>query len=893
MRKRIIRNGVKRAIAFVASLSLVVTSNGFGMTGGGYADAEELVKLSDEEADNLYKEVKYNRQSVHDPSIVKSDDGSYYVFGTMMSVAKTNDLMNWESIIADEADDDRKGSKLYGKSYAEAFKQNALTGPTKYYDSDGKEHTVNFGTYNINNWTSPNTIKGNQWAPDVIYNKDMKKWCMYLSLNGDNWHSAIVLLTADNKEGPYTYQAPIVFSGFQTSNNTDTRNFHNTDLECVIGTQSTLPAKYDKGGSWGTFWPHAIDPCVFYDDNGKLWMSYGSWSGGIYMVELDEKTGLRDYSVKYESDFDTKQANVTTDEYFGKKIAGGYYVSGEASYIEKIGSKYVLFMSYGFMLAETGGYEMRVFYSDNPDGPYKDTNGTSAIYDRYLLNYSVDLKTTRGQKLMGNYQWDNMEIGENTQGHNSAYYDEETGRAYLVYHTRFSSGGEGHQLRVHELFLNQDGFIVASPYEYSGSNAKITSTTSYPKEKLTGSYDIITHKYEIKCKEHGGETEIVKPVKITLNADGTVSGSMSGTWSVENGTPYATINLGGKEYKGIFAEQNITGTNASTMCFTVLDKTTGLCVWGSHEIADNIAVAKNARNIGAVIGSETYNDVILSTDSTDGVSITWSSSDSSIIDNTGKVTIPQEDVEVILTARISKGKYYYDKEYRTIVKGINTPADTESGMEALYKFEGNLDNEKNPSQKGEFKSDAAGEKPIYEYNTDMGSAGIHQYFGYEGANSRSYTKFTNPLKGKELGGATVSLWVNRLDTTVFDTLWAFLDEDNSDGIDGRVFFTPNAYLGYNGSGGWFDCNQAETVTNAISLSEWHLVTVSMGKDNFSICVDGIKRYDKNNTAAWGSIDGTLYDSFGTKTLELISSAQDFYLGYGSFWGSAPYALTYL
>ena len=35
MRKRIIRNGVKRAIAFVASLSLVVTSNGFGMTGGG------------------------------------------------------------------------------------------------------------------------------------------------------------------------------------------------------------------------------------------------------------------------------------------------------------------------------------------------------------------------------------------------------------------------------------------------------------------------------------------------------------------------------------------------------------------------------------------------------------------------------------------------------------------------------------------------------------------------------------------------------------------------------------------------------------------------------------------------------------------------------------------
>ena len=798
-----------------------------------------------------------------------------------MGVAKTDDLVNWDAVIRDEDDNSKS---LYNKSYTEAFKDNALKGNTTYYGSDGKEYTVNFGTYNINEWISGNTIKGNQWAPDVIYNTEMGKWCMYLSLNGPDWNSAIVLLTADDIEGPYTYQAPIVFSGFQTSNDSKTGGFHNTDLELAIGSQSSLPARYDKGKSWGSFWPHAIDPAVFYDDSGNLWMSYGSWSGGIYMLQLDEKTGLRDYSVKYESNFDTLQGNVTSDAYFGKKIAGGYYVSGEASYIEKIGDKYVLFMSYGFMLAETGGYEMRIFYSDNPDGPYVDTKGESAIYDKNMQNYAFGSKTTRGQKLLGNYQWETMKIGENTQGHNSAYYDDKTGRAYVVYHTRFNDGTEGHQLRVHELFLNQDGYIVASPYEYSADNAKVTASTSYTESSITGTYDLIVHKYDTKCNQYGGETEIVKPVKVALNADGTVSGSMSGSWTLENGTPYATITLGGKEYKGVFAEQNVTGTNVNTMCFTVIDKTTGLCAWGSREIADDAAVAQNAKNFKASISSETYNDIELPTESLAGATITWSSSDTDVIDNNGVVTVPLEDTGVVLTVRISKGNYYYEREYTTTVMGEGTPVDTTSGLEALYKFEGNLTNEVDSSQTGQLLGNGTASIPRYEYNPDMGSKVLHQYFGASG--SESYTKLTNPLQGKELDGATVSLWVNCPLENKYDAIWSFFDNDNSDGIDGRLYFTPNAYLGFNGTGGWFDCNHGDTATNALQANKWHLVTVSMNSNNFAICIDGVKRYDKDTTNTWNSLDAKGYGDMGRSLLNLLSSAQNFYLGYGSFWGSA-------
>ena len=42
---------------------------------------------------------------------------------------------------------------------------------------------------------------------DVIWNETMGKWCMYMSINGANYRSVIVLLTADDIEGDWTYVA--------------------------------------------------------------------------------------------------------------------------------------------------------------------------------------------------------------------------------------------------------------------------------------------------------------------------------------------------------------------------------------------------------------------------------------------------------------------------------------------------------------------------------------------------------------------------------------------------------------------------------------------------------------------------------------------------------------
>ena len=512
----------------------------------------------------------FKRASVHDPSIVWDPASqTYYIFGSHKAAAKTTDLMSWKTI----------------PSFVNAttFSTPAVTKVKK----DGVEYDFAF---NAQAWSKRGSAKydisGNLWAPDVIWNPVMNKWCMYMSVNGECWYSSIVLLTSDNIEGPYIYQAPVVISGFHTGD-----AYKDTDLEIVLGTQSSLPSRYSmKGtlvaGNWGERWPNNIDPCVFYDEEGKLWMSYGSWSGGIWMLELDEETGLRDYDVTYEL---TGSGNgITVDPYFGKKIAGGYYVSGEASYIEYIGGWYFLFVTYGGLAAggvkndyNNGGYQMRVFRSEKPDGPYIDARNTDAVFKSFLTDFGPSANDNRGVNIFGAYsEWGNQakgNFGERSQGHNSIIAAED-GRTYLVYHTRFQNRGEEHQVRVHQVFQNEDGWLVAAPFEYTGeqvTSADIAASQQIATDRIPGTWQLLIHPFKL---DHT-KKEAAKPVEIQLNADGSVSGAQTGTWSVQEGTSYFTIKLGTTEYKGVMVEQTLEPTDNKTIAFTCLNRN-GVTVWG-------------------------------------------------------------------------------------------------------------------------------------------------------------------------------------------------------------------------------------------------------------------------------------------------------------------------
>ncbi len=489
----------------------------------------------------------YTRASVHDPSIVKLQDGSYYIIGSHLGAARSKDLGNWTS--AANSHLGSTNTTFFKNIYAD------LAIPEKW-----------------SNTTNGYNLAGNLWAPDIIYNEAMGKYCMYLSVNGQVWNSSIVLCTADNIDGPYTYQGTIVYSGFT---NKSVNNVNDTDVPRVLGSNPDISRYLGGDGSWNaSYGTNAIDPAVFYDEEGDLWMIYGSWFGGLYMLELDERTGLRDYNVKYET-----IANVS-DAYMGKKAAGGNFVSGEGPYIEYMkapGSNkgyYYLFVSYGFFNSN-GGYNMRIFRSESPDGPYVDQNGNSAIFPRGGDNIAGNI----GERLMSNYQWDCNDRPFKAQGHNSVLMDDD-GKLFTIYHTKFDDPYGFHEVRVHQMIMNEDGWPTAAAYEYTGETL---SETGHTMEAVTGEYEFIFHTLNQKfVNEQSADVERSKD--IVLHENGTITGDVTGTWTMHDGSPEMSLTFGGVTYKGSFLVQaDESAAMTQKMTFTATGNNT--CVWGSKKSA--------------------------------------------------------------------------------------------------------------------------------------------------------------------------------------------------------------------------------------------------------------------------------------------------------------------
>ena len=528
------------------------------------------------------------RVSVHDPSVIKLDDDSYYVIGSHLGAVRSDDLEHW--------------------TYT--ANSNAGTKNTTFFKDIYTDLAVPAS------WSSPSRadydLSGNLWAPDIIYNEVMGKYCMYLSVNGDSYKSSIVLCIADNIDGPYTYVDTIVYSGFE---NNDTFSYKKTDAEKVLGSNPDISRYLDSKGKWNPqYGTNAIDPAVFYDENGNLWMIYGSWFGGLYMLELDEKTGLRDYNVKYDT------INDVSDAYMGIKTAGGHWVSGEGPYIEymenpKTGKGYYyLFVSYG-CFNNDGGYNMRVFRSESPSGPYVDQNGNSAIYTSGGDNIGGNI----GMRLMSNYKWNCNDRPNKAQGHNSVLMDDD-GRLFVIYHNKFDDEYGFHEVRVHQLIMNEDDWVVATPYEYV--NGEEISETGHTMEAVTGDYEFIFHKLSQKIvadqATSGNNAEVEYSKNITLNADGTVTGDVKGKWSMAEDSAYMTFTYDNVTYKGSFIVQaDESDEMIKKMTFTATGNNT--CIWGSKKTAYDFSEdlkditnteSKSVYNANSVQGSGT--DVKLS-----------------------------------------------------------------------------------------------------------------------------------------------------------------------------------------------------------------------------------------------------------------------------------------
>jgi len=496
------------------------------------------------------------RVSVHDPSIVKAND-TYYVFGSHLADAKSTDLMKWTQMHRDwSGTRNWQTSSIYGdilNNLAESFEW------AGYDDGDCSNGGLSV------------------WAPDIYYNKDYVwedgstgAYMAYYSATSTWRRSCIGYAVSKNVEGPYEYVDTIIYSGFTKNGATDGNSTRNTkwdndylNLSELIenGTIEGISDKWFSGNNWNAnYGPNAIDATIFDDKDGKLYITYGSWSGGIFILELDPATGAPKYPG---TDGTDSVSGNFVDRYFGTHIAGGNHQSGEGPFIlyDEETDYFYLYETYGGLAAE-GGYNMRLFRSKNVYGPYLDAAGRNAKdsgsgNDRY------------GIKLIGNYQFTGQK-GYRAAGHNSALIDDD-GQRYLFYHQRFVNSGEYHEVRTHQQFMNEDNWPVTAVYEYRGE-----TIDHYTDDEVLGTYEII---------DHGTTSDgnMLATQVIELREDGKIIGDVTGTWKKSTGEgkdyDYITMNIGTTTYKGIFYKQ-FNESSKNVMTFSVIgDNNTS--VWGT------------------------------------------------------------------------------------------------------------------------------------------------------------------------------------------------------------------------------------------------------------------------------------------------------------------------
>ena len=438
-------------------------------------------------------QIKFKNVSVHDPSIFRDGD-RYYIYGSHMQAAWSDDLMNWQMF-----------SKLdkcnLQPQYAVEFKE-ALT------------------------WAQTGTF----WAPDVIRLADGRYYMYYCCCEGSSPLSALGLAVSDSPEGPFENVQILLRSG--------------------------------EPGYDATVYPNAIDPCVFFDASGeRLYMVYGSYSGGIYLLELDPQTGLI----------------LEGQEPYGVHLLGGNHSCIEAPYIvyNPDTEYYYLFLSFGG-LEVNDGYNIRVCRSKDVAGPYEDAAGQSMLDCKCAPGnfWNNDDIAPYGTKLMGGYTFEPLP-GENSDksdvirspGHNSVYYDEEADRWLILHHTRFAGKADRYIVHVREMFFNDYGWPCVAPTRYVSDDCLPEDVQAEP----FGVYKVLFHGQDVNCEEHVSGA-------YRFGDDSAVAGEQEGTFAADDDGRF-TLTLGGVEYHGFEYVGYDEDQDAFVRCFTAMSED-GQTVWG-------------------------------------------------------------------------------------------------------------------------------------------------------------------------------------------------------------------------------------------------------------------------------------------------------------------------
>ena len=438
---------------------------------------------------------KWNLANVHDPSVMKADDGYYYMYQTDASYGnahtghghffcrRSKNLVDWEFM----------GSTMSSLPSWIKTKLNEIRSNMGLSAS-----TVNF---------SDETQFG-FWAPCV----------RRVSANLYRMYYVITVPGTINGDNTWSERAFIGMMETATPSNVSSW----VDKGYVITNASDKGLNFNvKSNDWANcyFKYNAIDPSYVITQSGEHWLVYGSWHSGFAAVQLNSSTGLPLNALgnPWGTDISAYGKLINTRQ------MGNRWQASEAPEVVYHDGYYYMFMAYDELSV---AYNTRVVRSKNIDGPYVGIDGTDVTNnggDAYPI-------VTHPYKFSKGYGW----VGVS----HCAVFDDGNGNWFFSSQGRFPAnvGGNAYSNaimmgQVRSIRWTEDGWPVVMPERYGAvPQAAITES------ELVGNWEHIDLSYNY-AKQDVATT-------MTLAANHTVtSGTWTGaTWSYDATSKVLTIN---------------------------------------------------------------------------------------------------------------------------------------------------------------------------------------------------------------------------------------------------------------------------------------------------------------------------------------------------------------
>jgi beta-xylosidase len=443
---------------------------------------------------------RWTLANVHDPTVMKADDGYYYMYQTDASYGnvhaghghfharRSQNLVDWEYLGA------------------------TMNNPPDWIKTKLNEYRAAMGLEPI-----AEPVYG-YWAPTARKIK-AGLYRMYYSIPVDNYIKTGAANTTANFDGSWTERA---FIGVMETSDPASNVW--TDKGFVICSSSDKNLSYSRpsANNWDAYFRwNAIDPSLVITPNGEHWLFYGSWHSGIVALQLNPETGkpLNALGQPWGTDADISA--------YGSIVAtrntSSRWQGSEAPEIVYRNGYYYLFLAYD---ALDVAYNTRVVRSESITGPYKGSDGR----DVTTSGGEAFPVVTHPYKFSGSDGW----VGIS----HCAVFNDGGDNWYFSSQGRFPANVNGNAYsnalmlgQIRSIRWTKDGWPLVMPERYAA-----VPKVPIEEQELAGDWQLIDLSYDY------GKQKVA--TTITLTAGRKVSSGLwqGSGWTFDAGNAILTIN---------------------------------------------------------------------------------------------------------------------------------------------------------------------------------------------------------------------------------------------------------------------------------------------------------------------------------------------------------------